>query len=438
MLNDKKIATVKPTTISPLTHPTPATPRQPGAVPGLVIVVVILSFLIGGISGALFSGWLASNSQAMTWVQETLFGQPAGSVAAGSVSAERTLKVTEDSATVDVVKKVSPAVVSIVITQDLSKIYGNASQNISPFDRFFNITTPTPTIPEGQQEVGAGTGFIISADGLILTNKHVVSTDNAQYTVVTNDGTKYDATVLDTDPLNDIALIKIDAKDLPMVELGDSDPLQIGQTVIAIGNTLGQYSNTVTKGVVSGLARTVTANGGSSGASETLEDTIQTDAAINLGNSGGPLLNLAGQVIGVNTAINSSGQLIGFAIPINQAKRSIDSVKQFGKIIRPYLGVRYIVINEAVAKENNLTIQYGALVVRGAKATDLAVIPGSPADKAGLVENDIILEVNSQKIDEDHSLAKQLQKYNVGDTITLKVLSKGVEKTVTAILEELK
>ena len=284
--------------------------------------------------------------------------------------------------------------------------------------------------------MGAGTGFIVSSDGMILTNKHVVADADADYTVLLNDGTQLEASIIDTDPFNDLALIKIEGENFSVLGLGDSDVLKVGQTVIAIGNTLGEYNNSVTRGIISGLSRTVIA-GGSSGQSETLEDIIQTDAAINFGNSGGPLINLAGQVIGVNTAISREGQLIGFAIPINQAKIIIDSVLQYGRIIRPYLGVRYILINDDVAERNDLDVNYGALIVKGDQAAELAIVPDSPAALAGLNENDIILEVDGQRIDRDHSLAKELQKHIPGDIVTLKVLSQGDEKIIKATLAEL-
>ncbi|RLB87157.1 MAG: hypothetical protein DRH10_09570, partial [Deltaproteobacteria bacterium] len=229
----------------------------------------------------------------------------------------------------------------------------------------------------------------------------------------------------------------IEAKNLPTLELGDSDKIEIGQTVIAIGNALGEFRNTVTKGVISGIGRTITA-GDSRGRSEMIESAIQTDAAINPGNSGGPIVNLAGQVIGINTAISSQGQLLGFAIPINEAKRVINSVEKYGKIVRPFLGVRYILNNPEFAKKNQLKVDYGAIIVRGETVKDFAVIPGSPADKAGLQENDIILEVNGTKIERGNSLAKLLSKYAPGDEVTLKVLSKGKEKEVKVKLEEFK
>lgn len=407
---------------------------------GVMLAAILFSILFGSAAGILFGAWVTTDQDVAVWVQKNVFGQTVASsesnvLGVTNTGPSKTIVVEESSATIDAVQKVSPSVVSIVVTQDLSQLYNLTGPNIFPFDLFgFDLESQLEDA-EGKQEVGAGTGFIITSDGLILTNKHVVSTEGAEYTVIMNDGEQHTATVLDADPFNDIALIKIEAEGLTPVELGDSDTLEVGQTVIAIGNTLGEYQNTVTRGIVSGLSRTVRAGDGN-GNSETLEDIIQTDAAINHGNSGGPLINLDGQVIGVNTAINREGQLIGFAIPMNQATRAIESVQKHGRIIRPYLGVRYLILNEEIAKRNNLDVDYGALIVRGSDPTELAVIPGSPADIAGLEENDIILEVNGQKIDSDHSLARQLQKYDPDDTVTLKVSHDGKEKIIEATLAE--
>ncbi|MFH2136144.1 MAG: trypsin-like peptidase domain-containing protein [Patescibacteria group bacterium] len=397
---------------------------------------VLLSFFIV-VVGVMLCG-LYGKSYIIPWFVKNFLGQES----ADNLTKEAaiTQAVIEESATVDAVKKVAPAVVSIVISKDLSKInnYNNFPQIFFGFP--FNFQAPNSgdnSGNSGKTEIGGGTGFIISSDGLILTNKHVASDAEAEYTVITNDDQKYDAKILATDPVLDIAVLKIDAKDLPTVELGDSDKIELGQTVIAIGNSLGEYKNTVTKGVVSGVGRRIVA-GDNQGGSEVIEEAIQTDAAINPGNSGGPLVNLAGQVIAINTAMNQQGQLIGFAIPINAAKQDIESVKTSGKIVRPWLGVRYVLINEEIAKENKLEKDYGALVVRGQKQTDLAVVPGSPADKAGLVENDIVLEIDGQKIDEDHPLAREIAKSRPGDEITLKVLHKGEEKDIQVKLEEYK
>ncbi len=408
---------------------------------GLIIAVLIVSFItsgvVGGIMGAVSGG--LSSEYLVPWFKKNILKESVESLK--EEVTPRTIKIEEESATVETVKKVSPSVVSIVISKDLSKYYSFTGPNIFPFDDFFEFNGPdfqfsTPQLPKGKQEIGGGTGFIISSDGMILTNKHVVSDPEAEYSVITSQGKKYDAKVLASDPFNDIAIVKIEEKDLPPIELGDSDNLEIGQTVIAIGFVLAEYENTVTKGVISGIGRSVIASGG--GRSEKLEGVIQTDAAINFGNSGGPLLNLSGQVIGVNTAINREGQLVSFAIPINSAKQVIESVKKYGKIIRPFLGIRYIILNKEITKANNLKVDYGALIIRGEEKTDFAVIPGSPANKAGLEENDIILEINDQKIDEKHDLARQIVKYKPGDKVELKILHKGEEKTIKVKLEEWK
>lgn len=389
-----------------------------------IAIIIIVSFFIGGISGAFF-GYLTY------YINTNDVLKQAEAKLAEDTAESATLTVEEDSATVDVVEKVSPSVVSIVVTKDLNQLYDFSGPNFFPF----NFNTPAPE--GGKQEVGGGTGFIISEDGMILTNKHVVSDSEAEYTVITNDGDRYDAQVLSTDPFNDIAVVKIEPAEgdkLPVVELGDSDSIKIGQTVIAIGNALGEYRNTVTKGLVSGVERSITASG--STGSEKLDNVIQTDAAINPGNSGGPLLNLAGQVIGINTAIDSQGEAVGFAIPINEAKQAIDSVKEHGRIVRPILGIRYALITKAIQEENGLAYDYGALVIRGSDPAQLAVVPGSAADKAGIEENDIILEMDGNKINEDNPLADQIKTYSPGDTVTLKVYHDGEEKEVKAELGE--
>ena len=347
--------------------------------------------------------------------------------------------------TVNVVDKANKAVVSIIISKDVSQIQ---RQNTFPFNGFFNLEFPFNQVqPQDNSnknnddkksnltKIGGGSGFIVSADGLIVTNKHVVEDEEAVYSVALSDGTEYDATVLAKDPVNDVALLKIEAQDLPTLELGDSDQLKIGQTVVAIGNALAEYGNTVTRGVVSGKGRRVEAGNGS-GSSEVLEEAIQTDAAINPGNSGGPLLDMAGNVIGINTAVSQEGQLVGFAIPINSVKKTIQSVKENGKIVRPWLGIRYTPITKQMQKTNNLSVDYGVIIRRGINADELAVIPGSPADKAGLVENDIILEFDGQKIDSTHSLVNMIGKYNINDEINIKILHKGEEKTLKLKLEQ--
>lgn len=373
-----------------------------------VIMVVVLVFVAGGVGGVggvlLFS---ANNGE---------FAQKLGinfkNLSIPTTSTQK-IVVEESSAIIDATNKVSEAVVSITLKKTVTDIFG-----------------------QQYQSEGAGSGFIITSDGLILTNKHVVSDTTAKYAVVMKDGKTYDATVQSMDPINDLAVIKIDARNLPVVELGDSDQLKVGQWVVAIGNALGQFQNTVTAGVISAKDRKIEASDQSGQGQETLNNLLQTDTAINSGNSGGPLVNLAGQVIGINTAVAAGAQGIGFAIPVNSAKSAIDSIKKTGRIIRPYLGVRYFEITPAIAKENNLAVQYGALVQRGSGLTSFAVVPGSPADKAGIVENDIITEINGEKIDESHTLLDLVQKYQVGDEITIKFLTKGKEKEAKVKLEE--
>lgn len=350
--------------------------------------------------------------------------------------------VKKQSSVIDTVKKTNPAVVSIILTKEVPKyeVYNNPNQS-NPFgDLFPGFNFNIPQYKQNgteKKEVGGGSGFFASSDGLIVTNRHVVSGDNVEYTVYTNDGKKYDAKVVARDAVLDIALIKISGSGFPYLSLGDSDSLEIGQTVVAIGNALAEFKNTVSVGVISGLSRSITAGDGA-GSSELLDKVIQTDAAINPGNSGGPLLNLSGQVIGVNVAVAQGGQNIGFALPINNVKSVIDSVKATGKIIRPYLGIRYVMINPEMQAKNNLSVDYGVLIKSGATANDLAVIPDSPADKAGLVENDIILEVDGKKLDGDTNLSSLVRYKKVGDAITLKVLHKGDQKIVTLILEAAK
>ncbi|OGI86051.1 hypothetical protein A3A01_01520 [Candidatus Nomurabacteria bacterium RIFCSPLOWO2_01_FULL_39_17] len=348
----------------------------------------------------------------------------------------------QETFVIDAVKKTNPGVVSIIISQQVPKYeaYIDPNQNNNPFGDMFPGFNFNFNIPQYRQngterkEIGGGSGFFVSADGLIVTNKHVVDQKSAEYTVFTNNGKKHDAKVVARDPVLDIALIKIEGLGFPYLSLGNSDTLQIGQSVIAIGNALGEYRNTVSVGVVSGLARSITA-GDNSGNVEVLDHVIQTDAAINPGNSGGPLLDLSGRVIGVNVAIAQGSQNVGFALPINNVRGAIESVKSTGKIIRPYLGIRYVTINTEIKDKNNLTVDYGVLVKTGINANEPAVIPGSPADKAGIVENDIILEIDGAKLDDKTSLASVIRQKSIGQTIKLKVLHRGEEKNVFVVLE---
>ena len=345
-----------------------------------------------------------------------------------------------EQAVMSAVESAAPSVVSIVISKDLPIIENCAYDPFldmpSNFKQFFGqgfqFSQPCQkgTV---KKEIGGGTGFLVSEDGLILTNKHVVFDEKAEYTVLTNDGKKYAAKVLARDPAQDLAVIKIDETGLKPAKLGDSDSVKLGQTAIAIGNSLGEFKNTVSVGVISGLARTVTASGQGFG-TETIQGVMQTDAAINPGNSGGPLLNLRGEVIAINTAVVSGAESIGFAIPINQAKRDIQSVKTTGSIKSPYLGVRYLIVNEEIAKTQKLIVNYGALV-RGTGEGPAATVD-SPAPKAGILAEDIILELNGQKITEENPLSTLIQKYNIGDTVTLKIQRSDKTLNLKAVLAE--
>ena len=398
--------------------------------------VVILTVLISSAFG--FAGGILSGSDLKFSGIQKLLEKPATS------TQQYTPQTTQETAIIGVVKTFSPAVVSIVITKDVPIIEQYYYNPFPEFGQEFQIPQYRQNGTQ-KQEVGGGTGFIVSEDGMILTNKHVVLDTEAEYTVLTNDGKSYPAKVLARDPIQDLAVIKISQEktvnnqgdftltNFPVVKLGDSDSLQIGQTVIAIGNALGEFRNTVSAGVVSGLGRSITASGG--GLSETIEDVIQTDAAINQGNSGGPLLNLKGEVIGIDTAMVQGAQNIGFAIPINYAKKDIEQIKASGKIVYPYLGVRYVLITEKIQKDNNLGVDYGAWIVKG-EGGEPAVAQGSVAESAGLKENDIILEFNGEKITTENSLAKIIQKYNPGDQISLKIIRDKEEKTVSVTLGE--
>lgn len=319
---------------------------------------------------------------------------------------------TNEESIANVAKTVSPSVVSILTTTQQSS-------------RFYSQT---------YEQQGAGTGIIVSKDGYIMTNKHVV--DGArEVTVALSSGETYESVqVVGVDPLNDIAFLKVkNVKDLPAAELGDSKTIRIGQTVVAIGNALGQYSNTVTSGIVSGTGRPIVASsdGTSRGATESLNDLIQTDAAINSGNSGGPLLNLKGQVIGVNTAVASQAQGIGFSIPIGATKGMLAHLIETGKVERPYLGVQYVSINPQVKKEYKLSVSQGDLVT--ASRGD-SVQRGGPAAKAGVKDGDIITAVNDIKVGEVANVATLISEYRPSDKIEITVLRDGKQRTLSVTL----
>ncbi|MDP2966984.1 MAG: trypsin-like peptidase domain-containing protein, partial [bacterium] len=337
----------------------------------------------------------------------------------------------EKSPIIEIVKRACPAVVTIVISRDLPKIEGFY------FFPYGSQEFVVPKMKKGKREktkIGGGSGFIVSPDGYIITSNHVVAERDADYTVIYEPNKTYQAKVISRDPINDVAILKINIKNFPYLELGDSDKIELGETVIAIGNALGEFHDTVSTGVVSGLSRYITAFSGLSRQAEMLRGLIQTDAAINPGNSGGPLVNIEGKVIGINTATVMGAQNIGFAIPINYAKKDLEEVKKYGKIKRPFLGVKYIILNKEIADKDKLPVDYGALIVREVLG-ESAIIPGGAAEKAGLKEFDIILECQGEKITEENPLSHILQKCEVNQEISLKVLRAGKEINLKAKLE---
>jgi serine protease Do len=339
--------------------------------------------------------------------------------------AEEIKVYTQEELVIKSVNNAFPSVVSIIATKDIPVIdrriyYGPDGLEID--------------IKTEEKEVGSGTGFFVSSDGLVLTNRHVVSDLESDYTVITNNGEKLGVDVLARDPVYDLAILKVvDGGRFPFTKIGDSSLVKIGQTAIAIGNSLGEFSNTVSVGVVSGLGRSISATDGI--IVETIEDVIQTDAAINKGNSGGPLLNLKGEVIGINTAMAVDAQSIGFSIPINKAKRMIESVIENGELIYPFLGIRYLAVNETVKEENDLSVNYGALIVKDEKRS---IDPGSAAEEAGLKAGDILLEFNGVKIDEKNRLGSLILNYYPGDKVNLKILREEEELFIDVILGQKK
>lgn len=340
----------------------------------------------------------------------------------------------EKSPIVQVAKKVCPGVITIVVSKDLPKIEGFY---LFPFGEHQFIL---PDVKKGKKEktkIGGGSGFIVSADGYVLTCSHVVADPEADYTVILDPKHKYPAKVLEKDPLIDVAILQINDKEFPYLELGDSSEIELGETVIAVGNPLGEFEDTISAGIVSGLSRKITAYGGMPHKATSLRGLIQTDAAINPGNSGGPLVNMEAKVIGINTAMVMGAQNIGFAIPINYAKKALEEIKKFGKIKKPFLGVRYFILNPEIAGVNKLPVDYGALIVRE-NLGEKAIIKGSAAEKAGLKEYDIILECDGKKITEETPLADVLQEHEIGEEISLKILREGKEINAKIKLEEKK
>jgi serine protease Do len=346
-----------------------------------------------------------------------------------------------DALPIEAVKKVFPAVVSIVISKMMKDIKDKIPAGFPGFPPIQGNPFGLPEQglnPDEKVKIGGGSGFIVHPDGLVLTNKHVVFDADAEYTVVTNDGQEYPGKVLARDPVSDIAVVKIEAKNLPVIRLGNSSKLDLGQSVIAIGNALGMFRNSVSKGIISGMSRTISAALGTGGEMEHLRGVLQTDVAINQGNSGGPLINLDGEAIGINTAIIFGAQNIGFAIPINWAKADLEDVIRYGRIIKPFLGILFLMLNKQTQNQYHLARDRGALVIRGHQPNSVAVVPGSPADRAGIKENDIITHVNGQELAEGSDLSEELQKLKVGDEIELTYLRNGQEMKSKTVLEERK
>lgn len=346
---------------------------------------------------------------------------------------------TTNTSIIDVVKKTEPAVVSVIISKDLP-VMQRSLQTI-PFgfgNGQFQIQVPQLRQNGTQnQEIGGGTAFFISSDGLLMTNKHVVSDEKADYTVLLNDGRKLKATVIARDTVNDIALLKVDGSNFPSLQFANSNP-ELGESVIAIGNALGEFRNTVSVGVISGLQRSIMAGSAAQGSLEQLNHILQTDAAINEGNSGGPLLDGNGNVIGMSTAIASDAQNIGFAIPVEELSYVLKSYQKNGHIVRPYIGVRYVPITPAMATEEKLAVDHGVLVTHGETPADVAVLQGSPADNAGVKDGDIILKIDAQDLTDTFALNDYIQTKNPGDTVTLTILRGGKQQDLRVILEERK
>jgi S1-C subfamily serine protease len=338
------------------------------------------------------------------------------------------------------IAKVMPAVVSIVITKPKKDVEAELAR-MTPKKRGKKIALiPQDKIDaQGMVEVGGGSGFIVSSDGIILTNKHVIAEINAKYTVITSANEHYDATVAARDPIDDIAILKIMPRVplLPTLPLGNSRIVQLGQTVLAFGNALGIFQNTVSLGIISGLSRAVSAQEDPFSTPQEMRGLIQTDAAINPGNSGGPLVNCEGRAIGINAAVVFGAQNINFAIPIHLAERDLRDLKQHGAIRRPLLGIRYLMITPDIQEKLKLPYAYGALVTKQ-HDFDTAIIPESPAARAGIHENDIVLTWNHAPLNTQKSIPDYLEECAVGDTVILGIARNGIQKEYTITLAERK
>ncbi|OGZ45942.1 MAG: hypothetical protein A3J54_02980 [Candidatus Ryanbacteria bacterium RIFCSPHIGHO2_02_FULL_45_13b] len=359
--------------------------------------------------------------------------------------------MTHEEQIVRAVKKVMPAVVSITAAKDWEALQEAARKlaplGFSPTEEMPNMEGPVPEgIPltdDGKVRLGGGSGFLVDNTGIILTNRHVVADPEAEYTVILNNELSFPLTVVANDPIHDVAILKIKTEGRILPELPQSatfaeeKQLELGQTVIAIGNALGEFKNSVSTGVISGLSRLISAITDMSGKQERLRGLIQTDAAINPGNSGGPLIDLDGNVIGINVAIVYGAQNIGFAIPIKKALRDLTDIKEHGRIRRPFLGVRYVLLNKRIADRFQLPVAHGAYIMKEGMPGDHAIVPGSAADKAGLKEGDIIITCNKKRITEKDTLEDMLEGLDIGDEVRFGILAGGIRRKMTsARLEE--
>ena len=425
-----------PLTQTTIPSPTPLQQTQQNSKPrgrsnlGVAIGVIILIISMGFISGYL--GYIAADLSLNGTLTRSATNQTITQV-------RQAVTVDETSGAVDVAKNSTPSVVSIVAYENVS----NTQPSVGGlFGRLFGFSngangSSSSTGSTTRQESSAGSGFIVTDNGYVLSNRHVVESTTAEYEVVLNDGTKLAAKVIDRDTYLDIAVVKVESPNkLTPVKMGDSDALKVGQIAIAIGNSLGEFSNTVSKGIISGLDRSIQASDTNGTNAEQLDHIIQTDASINSGNSGGPLLDIQGNVIAVNVAKASNGENVGFAIPINDVKQILESAIKTGRIVRPYIGVQYIDLTPEINKIRGLGYDYGAYVFSDNVRTR-AVVAGSPADKAGIKDGDILLEINGEKIQDKNSLRRLVQKYNVGDTIKIKYARDGKEAEVNVTLAAL-
>jgi len=341
-----------------------------------------------------------------------------------------------DFQVIKAIKRALPAVVSIVGNQQVLKKKKESSQFWGLLEDKKTPLDISSQLKKDDKKISSGSGFIITKDGIIATNSHLISPLVEQYRVILASGEEFNAKILATDFINDLVLLKIEAKRLPVIDLGDSERLELGQTAIAIGTALGEFQNSVSVGVVSGLSRFISAKSMISGRVSKLRGLIQTDAAVNPGNSGGPLIDLNGRAIGVNTALVFGAENIGFAIPINHLKEDLREIKKYGRIKKPYLGIRYLLLNDNLKKRNNLPVNYGALVISEDLPDDKAVALGSPAQKAGIKEFDIILKCQGQEITEKRPLEEILKRLDDLKEVELEILRKNKQLFLKAVIEE--